>query len=448
MKNKIVVFLLITILFIPKVNIIKIPGISTGIRLEDILICVLTVISLINLYKTKFTIKSKELKKIILIFSIYFACCFISVIIGSINNYISPFQGIIFTIRKLEYFICIYFGYIFFKQNFNTKNEFKVYKVVDIVTIFNVLICSLQYFGLVGSFNGGEYLDYLTQNRISSIFNGSYELCGFLLFNFVYYFYHILFVQKKFSKRKILDIIYCILIILIILVSESRMSLLSLGIVSIIMIITRYGNTLIYCLKNAKIYWKQLLTILLIVISLVAIIFGTGIMDSSRFSTVSVEGFYDTIECAWKYKDFDLYLSEGSWYGNPICLSAGTDGSFIMRFNHWAQLLDGFGRSPIFGLGPSITTVAADGNYIRVLVESGIVGFITWSIMIIYMIKLCLVKDKWSSIVRYSLYSILIGCIFIDVFEASKIMMIFWFILGALIANKEVKNEKKCNNNQ
>ena len=83
----------------------------------------------------------------------------------------------------------------------------------------------------------------------------------------------------------------------------------------------------------------------------------------------------------------------------------------------------------------------ADGNYVRVITESGIIGFALWLalqiIIIIHMDK----NNKLNTTVRFGMYSLLLGAIFIDVFEASKVMMAFYFILG--MAYKENKNNEE-----
>ena len=90
MKNKIILLLLMSIIFLPKINIINIPGFSTGIRLEDILISILMILFLKEFLSLKH--KKTEIKKISMFFGIYMFCCALSLISGYISGYISVFS--------------------------------------------------------------------------------------------------------------------------------------------------------------------------------------------------------------------------------------------------------------------------------------------------------------------------------------------------------------------
>ena len=96
----------------------------------------------------------------------------------------------------------------------------------------------------------------------------------------------------------------------------------------------------------------------------------------------------------------------------------------------------------------SISGGSADGNYIRILAESGILGIYTWIYMNYIIIKNAkgkIAKNKSMVIVNYALISMLLGSIFIDVFESSKVMMTMWFLIGISFATEDKENNNNIN---
>ena len=120
--------------------------------------------------------------------------------------------------------------------------------------------------------------------------------------------------------------------------------------------------------------------------------------------------------------------------------------SYAIRINKWMALIDGTLRNPIFGLGASITKEAADGNYIRILAETGIVGLICWLLLVRKIIKNSKnYNDSINLIIKYGMYMLVLTAILIDIFESSKIMMFYWFILGCAYSNNKLLDKGEIN---
>ena len=125
----------------------------------------------------------------------------------------------------------------------------------------------------------------------------------------------------------------------------------------------------------------------------------------------------------------------------------GYDGSLYQRVSHWMQLIDGWTTSPLIGVGVSVSGNSADGNYIKILVETGIIGLILWCILLknIYMFL-----NKEKNWLLFSYISVLLGSIFIDLFDSSKVIMTLWLLIGIYFRrsfDKDEENiEKYCNN--
>ncbi len=125
----------------------------------------------------------------------------------------------------------------------------------------------------------------------------------------------------------------------------------------------------------------------------------------------------------------------------------------------WPRAIRAFLKNPLLGTGYGSVTLATDNDYLRILAELGILGAISTFFMYFRIIWEFLSKS-WGGMLfgkkeidfRSAFLAGIIGAIpgvflnavFIDVFEASKLAIPFWILLGlgiALIA-LDVKTEK------
>ena len=144
---------------------------------------------------------------------------------------------------------------------------------------------------------------------------------------------------------------------------------------------------------------------------------------------------------AWDKRDYNSYKDRN------ISFTIDGDRSFIIRISKWFDLIDLSMKYPITGAGVSISGEALDGNYTRILCESGIIGLILWTLFIvIILIENKHSKYKYKSIVIFGMFTLLLQALFIDIFEASKIMMFYYFILGCSIFYIEKNNKKNKKN--
>jgi len=124
----------------------------------------------------------------------------------------------------------------------------------------------------------------------------------------------------------------------------------------------------------------------------------------------------------------------------PIDSDIGVARSGEIRFNvEWPRAINAFRKNYLLGSGLGSITLATDNDYLRLLGESGLFGFISFlAIFLFFSLQTIAIffKKKRSDIDNYSL--ILFGAlvaqmanaIFIDVFEASKTAYTFWIIMG------------------
>lgn len=427
--------LIICVALFPKINIVSVGTSSAGIRIEDFLLALICALMFIF---SKYNKKSKKIDENFLlvkkIFYLYFFASIISTVYGIAKGYVSPIVSVLFVVRKLEYFLMLYIGYYYGMKSTKINMNF-----LNFTVIFHFVMCVLQQVGLIGSFNRGEMLTTLTQGRVSSTFNGAYELSAFLLLLLPYYLKKLI----EPSKEKMKSIVYICLITFCIVLSMSRTSLI-IEIAIIGLMLYKYD-----VLKNRKIVQSVFVISLMLILPLFIAI---PKIDFSRFENLNLKKTIYIFQYTWKYKNFNKYILTGSWYGNSIYTlnqfdAMGYDGSLYQRVSHWMQLIDGWTTSPLIGVGVSVSGNSADGNYIKILVETGIIGLILWCILLK---KIYMFLNKEKNWLLFSYISVLLGSIFIDLFDSSKVIMTLWLLIGIYFRrsfDKDEENiEKYCNN--
>lgn len=405
LKKLIYMILLISIIFFPKINIISFENITAGIRIDDILILFSFLIYLLFGNK-KNNIYLSNYKKIKKIFLLYFIFILFSSILGYFNGTVSLFTSILYVIRKFEYFILFYIGFDYF------KDDKKMLILFNIIVLFNFVVIILQMYGVVGAISSGKsYARILT--RYYSIFNGPYEMSAFLLA--LVPFYTLKLIK---NDNPIISMFNLIIIMFCIIVSGSRSSIVLYGLI-IVLILLREE-------KNLKI--KSLLIFSFVFLASCSLFIVDDLFTNSRFNTLNIGELKNSINYSWQNKNIE------NIYDNlDLSTYDYGDASFNIRIMKWCNLLDGFLDHPLFGLGMSIVKNASDGAFIRCLVESGIIGFIIWMILLFNIINIKLGNKFRQKYIKYSWLLLLLGGLFIDLFDASKIMCFYWFILGSFI---------------
>lgn len=116
------------------------------------------------------------------------------------------------------------------------------------------------------------------------------------------------------------------------------------------------------------------------------------------------------------------------------------DISFTTRSQgQWPKAMRAFQRNILIGSGYSIVDVAADNNYLRILAETGLLGFFSYFLVfgIYFLIVHQAVRKKALPLVRAVLIGLaagisglLVNAVLIDVFEASKVAFVLWSLIG------------------
>lgn len=119
------------------------------------------------------------------------------------------------------------------------------------------------------------------------------------------------------------------------------------------------------------------------------------------------------------------------------------DISITTRFQaEWPNALSAFARNYLTGSGFSSLSVAVDGDYLRMLGETGLIGTIAFlgiflTGFVLYFKRrdsLAPLEESFATGVFGGLVGLFLNAVLIDVFEASKVAFSLWIILGVAVA--------------
>lgn len=180
---------------------------------------------------------------------------------------------------------------------------------------------------------------------------------------------------------------------------------------------------------------------------------GTGYINLTLSPVISHVGefLYDRLPQD-KNATADAFMYHGDFLIKKV---AAYDLSFTTRFQgEWPQAISAFERNIFLGSGYSSASLAVDNNYLRVLGETGIFGFISFfGIFLVFGIYLKKVLPHVSSALAKSfalgfaagIIGLALNATLIDVFAASKVAFTLWLLMGITIGIFNLYQEKEIN---
>ncbi len=428
-------FLLFFIIVFPKIPLVS-TSFATSIRLEDFIIVYLWILLGIYILNGKVRIyKSKFFFWI----SLYLFLGLISTTLGYLRGDVTT---PLFFLRKVEYVSLSFFAYIII----NKKNISKFYNLLFVSFGFVALIGFLQYFKVLYSLGIAQKLIPILQpaskrfwmsstNLVSSTFAGNYELGACLLL--IVPFLLLLTLNPRYPNRKMAFLGFLSLFIIIWLSGARTPTVIISGVVFIIFMKRLFSG------KKNQIF--KSFVVLIILISILVPIYKI-ISKNFLERTTDITGF--------RYKEIVKFVQ--------------TDRSMNKRLQKWSIVWNSFLTHPLLGIGVggfSDHFIAADGQDIQTLGETGLVGFSLLLIVFFYVIKINnqtkqylkrIISDKARELDKGLLTALSIGIlgliingITINVLDASKVAMYLWTLIGvAMKLNflyKHTKNAKSKN---
>jgi len=438
------------ILFIPlypKFPLLSVNGTYVAIRLDDIVIAFSFLIWFIFQLKNKFPLFKQKITPL-------FIAYFIAILTSTLNAILvyqntSPSILLLNTFRRFEY-ISLFF--ITIEGIKNIKDYFFPY-IFSLIAMIGIAIYGYgQKFFLFPvistmneEFSKGQLLQMNVWTRISSTFAGHYDLAAYLSLVLI-----IIVSAAIITKNKWLKISSFVLFLVgfhLLTLTASRVSIFSFWGASIVafILIRKYlwiipvSLLVIFSIINSKDLNQRLLaTIPALKIQ---------IEKSKPSSTPTPTLIQPTPVVIAVTKPTKLTTPTPTVFRHPpeeeyipVDADAGVARSGEIRFNvEWPRAITAFKKNPLLGTGLGSITLATDNDYLRNLGESGIFGFITFSIIFIYLyiktFPLIIKRPKdLQSQLALIFFSVTIcifaNAVFIDIFEASKVAYTIWIILA------------------
>lgn len=422
--------ILFTCFFLPKLNLLKVSSISTaGIRIDDFMALGLLILAMTD----KRTWKNRYIRRGIQILIVLSAVNLLSVVLSRMRGYDNQILlSVMMVIRKFEYFSFALTGMY---AVYRLKNPYKTFmQEFTLMSVMHLLPGILQVLGKCSyAVSGVESPDFF-QGIAVSTFNGYYEYGMFLCFGCAVFMCDFLKYRSKLS----LAMVPVTLVMLVL--SESRSALL-VGFFLIVLAV-------LFPLRSRMTRPAMAIAgygILAVLGGGLLLLSGfVEIRSLGRFATVSLDSFFAYWkEVLIKWGNFPQYVKmvQTSYFEFDAIDELGylykiADWSAATRFLKWGAALDGLRLYPVLGYGTGLTHVM-DGNYIKLLGETGLLGtglwlgFYGYFMHAVYQVRR---KTKLGKALFLMMVGILVNSLFLDMFEASKPMELLWLVVGGVIA--------------
>jgi hypothetical protein len=119
---------------------------------------------------------------------------------------------------------------------------------------------------------------------------------------------------------------------------------------------------------------------------------------------------------------------------------AQADASSAIRFARWCVLMRSL-RSPItvlLGLGPSFAGAAVDGQFVRYVVEGGLLTLLVWLLVWVHLLR------RLPPGLTAGLIVLLGTGLFIDILVSARPMTLFWMLAGIWVAARDSTAEAQA----
>ncbi|MFA7301068.1 MAG: hypothetical protein WC069_02075 [Candidatus Shapirobacteria bacterium] len=455
--------LAVLIMFIPlypKFPLANFTGIYVALRLDDIVIAIAVIVWFLWQVKNKFPVFKN---KITFIFIAYLIAITISTIISIfIYQTTSPNILLLHFFRRIEY-VSIFFITL---SAIQTKKDFTAPYLFLLLSLVGIAIYGYgqRYFDfpiistMNEEFSHGQLLHMDVWTRISSTFAGHYDLAAYLSLILILLIGVTTVVKNKFIK--LISFILFLVGFNLLTQTASRVSIFAFwgGSILSIILVKKYIWTIpvsalvIYSMFTSVDLNQRLLATLSIIKpktkpTSIIVTPTTSIptIIVSKISPVPTITSSKPTPTIIRHGPVDEFI--------PVDADVGVARSGEIRFNvEWPRAIAAFNKNYLFGTGLGSISLATDNDYLRLLGESGVFGFVTFLLIPLYFIfktiKLFWQKNPDFYVQLQLIFigvitSALVNAIFIDIFEASKVAYTFWVLMAIFYRLIELNNSKK-----
>jgi len=396
----------------PRLELITIA--SSSVRFEDLILVALAVYCIAGWSSGA---RKRHVKRGALVVALIGLAC---AVIGFAMGRTDLISGVLYALRPLEYWVVFPALVIALGRDFPAGVAVMI-RVLAAVSVVQVGVALLQIAGLTIGFSKFSY------ERGAGLTAGPYELgaiCAMLTCFWL-------------ARRSYALALVCVVGVL---VSQSRVSLVAVVVgVLLLMILDRKGEFRLPRRppRPVAVVAATLLAVTAIVLIPVALptVVAPSVsrVDDSQLlsawnEAARASGAIGSLATASQYSVV-AYDAIGV---NVTSQTASSDASNVVRFYRWQLLLKEFLQSPgtvAFGLGPSFAGPSVDGALLRVLLETGAVGFVAW---VVWFRRTLRGAMPWFVAATATL---IVGSLFIDLLFALRPMVLFWML--AAMSRKE-----------
>ncbi len=403
--------ILIFIPLYPKFPLFFVPFTYVAIRAEDFLIG----ITLLVLFLKFVSDRSLRLPKISFQIFVFLLIALVSTLSAIfVTKTVNPPLAILHFLRRIEYmsaFFIIYFA----AQNFGSRNYLFKLSVLPAIGVLCYGLAQI-YLGapvistMDSESSKGVALTLRPGVMLNSTFAGHYDLAIYLIM-IMTFLAAIAFSSPKKHQIALLTIPFWTLLWLF-MQAGSRIGL--IGLTFSILVLGYY-------------YKKYFLSLIYL-----SIVFAT-IFTSPQY-VVRFQNIINIVKDKISLQNiFTVHASEQPQR------AIQKDTSTSIRFDvEWPRAIRAFYKNPIFGTGYSSISLATDNDYLRLMGEVGLLGLISFISILIYIFqflkKSIISTSGQNKLINISVMGIFVAfvtsAIFIDVFESSKIAILFWSFIG------------------
>lgn len=424
--------ILIFIPLYPKFPLFTVPFTYVAVRAEDFLIATVWLVFFVRLLLKRKIV----LPKISFQFGVFFFVAFVSSLSAIfITQNVQPLIVILHFFRRVEY-MSVFFLVYWAARESGTRRYYLELAVLPAIGVFLYGIAQI-YFGapvistMDTESSKGIALTLRPGVTLNSTFAGHYDLAVYLTMMLTFL---AVFASATKSWGKRLPILgFFTLLLWLFMQAGSRISLASL-ILSVCVV--------------TYIYRKYLLGF--VFICLIFTFIATSPQYINRFK--SIFNFIST-----KFSQSvapPVYAAVSSPSATPTLSPVvptpppppPQDISTNIRLKvEWPRAIRSFYKNPFLGTGFSSITLATDNDYLRALGETGLLGLLAFLALLFTMARFLFSQvQKTSGIEKIIIVSaigifvsFLTTATFIDVFESSKIAILFWAYMGLAFSVKD-----------
>lgn len=422
------------ILVIPlyqKFPAIRIPFTYVSVRLEDFLMLLVAIVLALLSIKELKLYWHKSLERSIFISLLIGLFSLTSAVI--LTNTVVPSIGVLHWARRIEYFVPLFASLYLFRQKNPELLEFYMKLLLIVVFIAFIYGFGQKHFSWPviitqnEEYSKGIALRWVPGSNLNSTFAGHYDLATYLVMVIPILICWLVKVKGWASRG----------IIFLALLAGAWLLSGTLSRIASVSAIAASGVALFMLRKYKAIA-------VLVVVGLIFLVLSVDLR--ARFQRI-----FDVV--VKQVSAQELVVSP-----TPIPIPVFEDRSTSIRLNvEWPRAIRAFTKNPFLGTGYSSITLATDNDYLRLLGEVGILGFIAFMFILVKVGRLGFTVYKNLGKNMYSdtdavflagyfggFVGFLTTAIFIDVFEASKVAITFWLFTGIAVGiARSTKYEQK-----